>query len=233
MNPRILLVEDDPVSRAYLVALTEALPASVDAAASVAEALRLAAAARHDLWLLDANLPDGSGAGLLAALRAGAPSVPALAHTAARGDEALAPLRAAGFDDVLVKPVDAAAWRHAIRAALGATPAPAVRETLTAAHALWEGAAAARALGGDAANVAALRGLFLAELPQQLEQIRHGDEPTRLAQLHRLRASCAFVGALRLEGATRRLEDAPGDADAMAAFVATARATLDTAPDPA
>ena len=82
MNPRILLVEDDPTSRAFLQAATESLPAHVDSAVTVAEALALAA--RHDyaLWLIDANLPDGSGSGLLARLRAQAPSVPAIAHTA-------------------------------------------------------------------------------------------------------------------------------------------------------
>ena len=69
MNPRILLVEDDPTTSAYLVALTEMLPAHVDAAASLAEALRHAASNAYDLWLVDANLPDGSGVELLGTLR--------------------------------------------------------------------------------------------------------------------------------------------------------------------
>ena len=38
MNPRILLVEDDPTSRAFLQAATEALPACVDVAATMADA---------------------------------------------------------------------------------------------------------------------------------------------------------------------------------------------------
>ncbi|MDG6349344.1 transcriptional regulator, partial [Luteimonas sp. 8-5] len=38
--PRILLVEDDPVTQAYLAAVLEALPATVDAVASAGEAMR-------------------------------------------------------------------------------------------------------------------------------------------------------------------------------------------------
>ena len=36
MNPRILLVEDDPTSRAFLLAATRALPAEVDLACDMA-----------------------------------------------------------------------------------------------------------------------------------------------------------------------------------------------------
>jgi DNA-binding response OmpR family regulator len=81
--PRILLVEDDPVSRAFLGAAVHALPAVVDAADSMAAAMALAAASRYDLWLIDANLPDGHGAELLSRLRVREAQTPAVAHTAA------------------------------------------------------------------------------------------------------------------------------------------------------
>ena len=79
----ILLVEDDPTTRAYLQAITEALPARVDTATCVAQALPMARSGGHALWLVDANLPDGSGVDLLQALRTAFPGTPALAHTAA------------------------------------------------------------------------------------------------------------------------------------------------------
>ena len=244
--PRILVVEDDPTSRSYLVALTESLPARVDAAASVAEALRLAGPGRHDLWLVDARLPDGDGIGLLARLHDASPGTPALAHTAARDPQALQALRDAGFAQVLAKPVDADAWRAAIRHALGRTSriagaaaAPDAREASARepeavpdleAIALWDDAAAARALGGNADHVAALRGLFMAELPAQLEQLRGGDSATRREQLHRLRASCAFVGAARLERAVRALQAAPDDDATLEHCLATGQATLASPP---
>ncbi len=68
--PHVLLVEDDPVSRAFLGAAIQAVPATVDAADTMAAAFALATAGPYDLWLFDANLPDGSGIELLTRLRA-------------------------------------------------------------------------------------------------------------------------------------------------------------------
>src|SRR5690606_28556123 len=119
MTARILLVEDDPTTRAFLATAARGVPADVDVADSCAAALDLAGHDdRHDLWLVDANLPDGDGAGLLAALRARGLRAPALAHTATRDPDALADLRAAGFRDVLVKPMPVDALQAAVRAVL-------------------------------------------------------------------------------------------------------------------
>ncbi len=231
--PAILLVEDDPTTRAYLLALTEALPARVDATASLAEALRYATTNAYDLWLVDANLPDGSGIELLEQLRALSAGTPALAHTAARERSELEPLLAAGFAEVLVKPIDAAAWQRAIRAELGRAMAESACTYAAGPDGelpLWDDAAAARALGGSSANVAALRGLFLTELPSQIAAVREGGDAARRDQLHRLRASCAFVGACRLEHAVRRLQDA-SDTAALQHFVRVAEDTLARKPD--
>ena len=48
--PRILLVEDDPVSQAFLAAAIEALPATIDRAESLAAARKLAARQVHAVW---------------------------------------------------------------------------------------------------------------------------------------------------------------------------------------
>ena len=81
--PRILLVEDDTISQMYFTAVLESLPATVDAVATLACAQARAADTRHDLWLIDLSLPDGSGSDLLARLRERWPQTPpALAHTA-------------------------------------------------------------------------------------------------------------------------------------------------------
>jgi CheY-like chemotaxis protein len=232
MNPSILLVEDDPTTCAYLQAITTALPARVDTAASIAEALQQAAAHHHALWMIDAHLPDGSGVELLARLRARHGPVPALAHTAARNRSELDPLIEAGFAEVLVKPIDSATWQAAIRRALGgAKPAPPVLSDACAEGKLplWDDDASARALGGSSANVAALRGLFLEELPVQVAAVRDQAGEPRRQQLHRLRASCALVGARRLEAAAQCLQEQE-DAVALSAFLHTATDTLAQAP---
>src|SRR3546814_10967110 len=57
MTARILLVEDDPTTCAFLAAAAQGVPAEVDVAGSCAAALALAGDRdRHDLWLIDANL---------------------------------------------------------------------------------------------------------------------------------------------------------------------------------
>lgn len=227
--PAILLVEDDPTTRAYLQALTETLPARVDTAATMAQALQAAQATHHDLWLVDANLPDGDGATLLARLRAQGLDTPAVAHTAARDASELDALLRAGFMRALSKPVDAATWRDALTRALRGdrahAGAAAPGKSADTAPATWDDAAATRALGGPQ-HIASLRGLFLAELPGQLAAVQGQGAAAMQAQLHRLRASCALVGAARLDAAVRALQAAPGDSRVLQAFVAAAQDAL-------
>ncbi|WP_158601690.1 Hpt domain-containing response regulator [Solilutibacter pythonis] len=204
MNPRLLLVEDAPVSQAFLAEAARAVPAHVDVAGSLAEAMTLATDFRFDAWLIDAHLPDGRGIELLARLRETlpAPHPVALAHTASHDAAELATLREAGFAIVVSKPLSAAAWQAALRTALSDD------KTTT-----WDDAAALRALNGNAGSVRALRGLFLAELPEQhaviLTALENGHLDTARGELHRLKAGCGFVGATRLRAAVDALHAAP------------------------
>lgn len=226
--PRILLVEDDPVSRAWLIAATRVLPADVDAAASVAEALALAHGAGHDLWLFDANLPDGSGIQLLSQLRACGALVPALAHTASWERAEHDALLEAGFTEVLTKPVDAPRWQASLRRVLAAgSRANADMPAFPAGDPpVWDDQAASAALGGNDCHIAALRALFLEELPWQRDAIRDGDAGTRRLELHRLRAACGFAGAARLAAAATQLHRIPDDDRALQQFLHAAADTL-------
>ncbi|MBB6599728.1 response regulator [Luteimonas sp. MC1825] len=237
MKPRILLVEDDPTTAAFMTAAIEALPATVDVAGSRADALAKAADVRHALWLFDAHLPDGDGAGLLAELRALGLATPAIAHTAAHDPWLHHELRAAGFASVLVKPLAASALRASLATAIGAWHPSRVAEDVAevAGDAVdppprWDDAAALRALNGERAHVDALRVLFLDELPAAREGVvasaLDGDERRMRDALHRLRASCGFVGAARLGDAVAVLEGAPGSAAALQAFKDAAQELL-------
>lgn len=226
--PRILLVEDDPVSRAYLVAATRGLPADVDAAGSVAEALAIARDRRHDLWLFDAHLPDGSGAGLLSELRVTGTLTPALAHTATRDRNELDALIAAGFAEVLVKPIESLQWQASLRRALGTGDGAIAdqRSGYGGKLPVWDDHAASTALAGNDTHIAALRALFIEELPRQRDAIRTGDAGTRCRELHRLRASCGFTGAARLSAAVVDLQEAAGDDRALQRFLHAVEDTL-------
>ena len=214
--PRLLLVEDDPVSAAFLRDAATALPATVDVADNMAEALACASIRQHDLYLFDANLPDGRGETLLRQLRDLGLATPALAHTAAREDALRERLLAAGFVDVLCKPLAVAELHDALRYHLDLPPMGCGKLPS------WDDDAALAALGGQQAHVDALRGLFLKELPGQRQRIEaasiQGDEAAIRGELHRLVASCGFVGAPRLAAAVRELQAAPLDAPALQRF---------------
>lgn len=234
-SPRVLLVEDDPTSREVLALAIAGVPAEVVVAGSFAEAraaIRDAAGAhgRFDAWMVDAHLPDGAGAELL-------PSRPqgtiALAHTAATDAAVVDALVAAGFAEVLVKPLSALQVQAALRRALGSRAAArGVSPAGDGALPVWDDAAALRALAGHAGNVAGLRGLFVRELEPTLPRLRtayHARDAAALRdELHRLRASCGFVGAARLAAAVAGAAEDVFAADAHAALHAAACVTLET-----
>ena len=231
-RPRFLLVEDDIISRGFFKAALETLPADVDTADSLASALARAEPGEHDLWLIDVNLPDGNGAQLLHELRRSHPDTPALAHTA-DGDVSIHErLREAGFSDTLVKPLGRDQLLKAVRRALvnspaGATPLPAAIELVVED---WDETAALAALNGQRNHLIALRELFLAELPGVRDAVEQAvdqhDASSLRNQLHRLQASCGFVGAARLARAVRQLHHAPESVPAQAGFRAAVAALL-------
>lgn len=232
LPPRVLLVEDDPISRAFLTAAVQGVPAEVDSADSLAAALALANAQDYALWLFDAHLPDGSGAELLAKLRPRHPHTPALAHTASDDTTVQDTLTTAGFAQVLIKPLSSASVQTAVRRALGLAGSIAhesfdepVGEPL-----VWDDEAAALALNGNRAHIATLRGLFVHELPHVRERISvaaySGDLEGVRISLHKLRASCGFVGAARLGAAARALHHQADSPLLLAHFVDAAQDTL-------
>lgn len=234
--PRILLLEDDPVSAAFLAEGIAGLPAAVDIAGTVAEA-RTLAGDRHALWLFDANLPDGRGDVLLAELRARGLAVPALAHTAEPRREECDALIAAGFVEVLPKPLAIARLHAALRRALGTSAASSVDDFAAPASSvdgepmpIWDDTVALRALNGQRAHVDTMRGLFRDELTQTVARVAdafaRGDIDALHGELHRLQAACGFTGAARLAMAVDALRATPDSSVAHAQFERAAQDTL-------
>lgn len=236
--PCILLVEDDPVALAFLTAAAATAGVAVDGATSVAHALRCAERQHHAMWLIDAHLPDGRGEALLAVLKHRHPGTPAIAHTASHHRSDLDALLQAGFDEVLLKPLPAQTVADAIRRALAlATRRNTAAHTtapLPGKHPVWDDEDAARSMGGNLAHVAALRDLFLAELPLTRARIaeagRHARPDVVLGEVHKLRASCGFVGAARLASAAADLREHPTDPAALMRFDHAVEDTLATPP---
>ena len=221
--PRLLLVEDDPISREFLSEALSALPAQVDAVGDIAAAGWLARERAFDLWMVDAHLPDGDGLACLRRLRASG-NAPALAVTASDDRAELDALCAGGFLEVLGKPVSAALAQATVRRLLG-LPVAGVREPAQGGKLpVWSEADALAAVGGNAASLATLRTMFLGELPGLRAQLRSaraaGDGAGIAAVLHKLKASCGFVGAARLARAVETLSRQPDDEQAWRGFEA-------------
>lgn len=219
--PRLLLVEDEPISLDFLAEALEGVPAQVDTASDIAAATWLARDRAHALWLVDAHLPDGDGLDCLRALRACA-DTPAIAVTATTSRPELDALCAGGFLEVMVKPVSVAQAQATVRRLLGLRAGGVREPRLEAKWPVWDEGRALSAIGGKPEALLRLRAMFLLELPELREQLRvaHGaaDGATVAAVLHKLKASCGFVGALRLGRAVEALSARPFEAAALADF---------------
>lgn len=230
MPIRLLLVEDDPVSQSFLRDALSGLPATVDTADDIASALTLAGQFRHDLWLVDAHLPDGDGIGCLRAMRK-LHDTPALAITAGAPREELDQLCSSGFLEVLLKPVSIALLQGTVRRLLGFSSATTAKPG-SGKLPVWDEHRALAAIGGNVASLAKLRKLFLDELPAMEAGLRiaqaDGDMRRVGALLHKLKASCGFVGAARLARAVDALARSPLDTALLDAFGHDARDALDS-----
>ncbi len=197
---RILLAEDDAISRAFLCEAIRACGGEPVVCTDGPATLEQARTQSWDLLIFDHRLPGMDGDAVLVTLRAdpaiGASLAPAIATTAEPG-ETRAKLLDAGFVEVLPKPLSlerlrAALNRHGCRAAC------------------LDDDVALRACGSPS-TVERLRQLFAdEELPRvQHELDRHGDDHAALrGTLHRLRASCGFCGATELARASETLHNA-------------------------
>ena len=109
-NLKLLVVDDDPNTRALLAEALEVCGASVRASADATEAKRVLVAWHPDLMISDVAMPRGSGYELIRSVRHLPPDkgglTPAIACTGERRPEDRARAMDAGFDAVVSKPVD-------------------------------------------------------------------------------------------------------------------------------
>jgi DNA-binding NtrC family response regulator len=113
VNPRALIVEDDPDFRASLAALVSHEGYETTEAATLAEARAALAAAPPDLALVDLGLPDGSGIELLRR-EEGTPPLELVVVTGNATVETAVEALRQGALDYLVKPIDRARLRSVL-----------------------------------------------------------------------------------------------------------------------
>jgi two-component system OmpR family response regulator len=124
LEARLLVVEDEPTILELLSGSLRFAGFDVRTAASGREALRVAAASRPDLILLDVMLPDGDGFDVIRAIRGTGPRVPVIFLTArSHVHERVAGLTLGG-DDYVTKPFSLDEVLARIRAVLRRCGAP-------------------------------------------------------------------------------------------------------------
>ena len=208
-KPRLLIADDNPLSLAFFREALAMLDVDAVECTDGGQALTRARADAFDLLLLDARMPVLGGAQVLVALRAEeGPSrnAAALATTADDDGSTRVALLAAGFSEVLSKPIGAHALRAAVRRFTPMLPDPVVRGE---GESDLDDRQSLMAAGGDPVIAAALRDLLAAELerlPTEMAAIgAHRDTTALLDRLHRLDASAGFCGAPALARAGAKL----------------------------
>ncbi len=155
---RILLAEDHPLSQEILCEMLESLGCEVLIASDGAEAVELAGARRHDLILMDMQMPGMDGLEATRRIRQlpGCGQLPIIALTANVFVEDRQRCLEAGMNDHLGKPTTQAALAGAIQRWLPGLPRMAARRTPTPAAAVPAQAPPAET---DTVLLAALAGL--------------------------------------------------------------------------
>lgn len=213
--PNILVADDNPVTLRFFAEAMAQFGFVCELAANGAEAVAQARRAPFDLLLFDARMPLLDGAQALSNIRTeSGPSrrAPAVATTADADESARRALIAAGFADVIIKPVTIDALRVALARHLSQSNEVAPTRSAQVDEHCFDDAGALAAVGGDQSILAALRGLLVAELdalPTELSGIAaRGDSVAMRDRLHRLDASAGFCGVPALARAGAKLRSA-------------------------
>jgi len=121
---KVLVVDDNPVSRELIREVLEDSSLMVLEAENGAEALKKIADEKPDIVLLDIQLPIYDGYEVLRRVRTilKLDKLPVLAVTAYAMKEDFEKALAAGFDAYITKPIDAAALRVQVERILGSNP---------------------------------------------------------------------------------------------------------------
>ena len=213
---RVLLAEDNAINQQLALRILQKRGHEVVVAANGREALAALDTGRFDLVLMDLEMPEVGGFEATAALRAretgSGPHVPVIALTAhaMKGDRERC--LAAGMDGYVTKPLLARELFAALDAALGGAPpeqraapgeGPPATEVFDAAEAL-------RHVGDDVGLLRDLAGMFEAEAPKMLAQVRAAVEARDAAKLqraaHTLKGAVGTFGARGTFAAALRLE---------------------------
>ncbi|WP_131111055.1 ATP-binding protein [Sulfuricystis thermophila] len=211
----VLVADDHPTNRALIARQLALLGLPVELAENGNQALAKWKHGDYCLIVTDVHMPVMDGFELAQAVRAierqeGRKPTPIIAWTAAAMGEEVARCRAAGMDDVLVKPTELATLRAVLArwlpfAADNGAPIP-----------IDPGMVLDRAVLGQLAEGAEEERLILADFVSQTRRdlaeleaaLARDDAAAATREAHRIKGAAKMVGALRLAARAARAEEA-------------------------
>jgi PAS domain S-box-containing protein len=234
---RVLVAEDNLVNQRVVVRLLEKGGHTIVVANHGGEALAALDREPFDVVLMDVQMPEMDGFEATRLIRAREaqtgkrqPIVAMTAH-AMKGDRERC--LAAGMDDYVTKPVQRTelarvlAWAASLTAEPSEPPTTPLPEPPSTVPDACDRAAAVERLGGDEDLFAEVAGLFLADAPGQVAQIRRAvataDADALRRTAHGLKGAAGYVGGVPAAEAARALEliGASGDLAAAEAALLT------------
>ena len=214
----VLIIEDDEISQAFMAQTITLLPAICITCSRFSEAHELCQNKHIDLIISDLNTTDGS---LFEHSHCLPASCKILAVSAEINAGIIERLRKLGIHEVMAKPMSITALNQRVARLL---ESDSMQESL-----IWDTQKALQALGHNEHILASLKELFRAELPVMMTTIQQAfdnQHPEQIHEaLHKLKASCGFLGASRLLFECSRL-DADISAQNIDRFMDIAKQTL-------
>lgn len=208
-RPRLLIVDDEPIHRAFATIVLESVGWAVDEATDGAAALRAIAQTRYAVILLDITMPGADGFAVARTIRrdrARDPAVPILAFTSLSGEAIARQVADAEMDGHIAKPISASGLIERLARWWPQDTDPA-RARLAAAFGAHE--------------IAALNENFRAQLDEALAAI---DAPGIEAVAHRIAGVAGTLGFAEVHESWLALSEQRDDARDRAA--SAARRTL-------
>ncbi|MBL8361237.1 MAG: response regulator [Rubrivivax sp.] len=229
---RILLAEDNPVNQEVAVALLEGTGLEIDVADHGAHAVELAMTHRHDVVLMDIQMPvmDGLQATRELRRRLG-PGVPIIAMTANIYDDERQACLDAGMDDHLAKPVTPDALFDALlrwlprRDPAAADPASEWLARAQCIDGLDTGEGLANAAGAASLYQRMLRryaDIYTAGLPALRGVATAAEREKAMVACHSARGACSLIGATALSARLKGHEEELARSDIAAPVLASA-----------
>ena len=223
----ILLAEDNIVNQKVALKVLEKLGYHADVAVNGAEALKALETIPYDIVLMDVQMPEMDGLEATREIRrreeltAQSKHVPIIAMTAhaMEGDREMC--LKAGMDDYLTKPIQPGKLGETIARWIPDDAAAAwqdrIGDKLLEEASVFDRTALLNRVGGDKAFCQEIIGMFLKDVPKQIESLENtiSKKDTALVdrQAHTLKGASGNIGAVSLQNAAMHLEEAGKNGD--------------------